>query len=69
MAGISPLLIFAGHNALLVISLAVIMMCSLLWILGWFVFIFTTLITATLRRNFEAGLLLLSLLLEPGGLD
>ncbi len=64
MAGISPLLIFAGHNALLVISLAVIMMCSLLWILGWFVFIFTTLITATLRRNFEASLLLLSLLLS-----
>jgi uncharacterized membrane protein len=64
MAGISPLLIFAGHNALLGISLAVIMLCSLLWIIGWFAFIFSTLITATLRRNFEAGLLLLSLLLS-----
>jgi hypothetical protein len=64
MAGISPLLIFAGHNALLGISLAVIMLCTLLWIIGWFAFIFSTLITATLRRNFEASLLLLSLLLS-----
>ncbi len=64
MAGIGPLLIFAGHNALLQLSLVAIMLCSLLWTIGWFVFIFSTLITATLRRNFEAGLLLLSLLLS-----
>ncbi len=64
MAGIGPLLIFAGHDAFLGISLAVIMLYSLLWIIGWFAFIFSTLITATLRRNFEASLLLLSLLLS-----
>jgi hypothetical protein len=64
MAGIGPLLIFASHNPLFGIILAVIMLCSLLWMIGWFAFVFSTLILATLRRNFEASLLLLSLLLS-----
>jgi hypothetical protein len=64
MAGIGPLLLFVGHNALLAVTLALVMLCSLLWILGWVVFIFATLVTAALRRNFEAGLLLISLLLS-----
>ncbi len=64
MAGIGPLLIFVGHSDLLAIFLFIIGVCSLLWIIGWSVFIFSTLIAATLRRNFEASLLLLSLVLS-----
>jgi hypothetical protein len=63
MAGIAPLMIFAGHNALLGLFLAAVMLSSLFWAIGWFAFIFSTLISATLRRNFEASLLLLSLVL------
>ena len=39
-----------------------------MWMIGWLLFVFITLIAATLRRNFEAGLLLLPLLLSLGGL-
>jgi serine phosphatase RsbU (regulator of sigma subunit) len=40
---------------------------SLIWILGWLLFIFATLIAATWRRNFEAGLLLIPLVLSLVG--
>jgi hypothetical protein len=64
LAGIGPLLLFVGHSTLLAVTLAGVLLCSLLWIVGWVVFIFATLVTAALRRNFEAGLLLISLLLS-----
>jgi serine phosphatase RsbU (regulator of sigma subunit) len=41
---------------------------SFFWILGWLIFIFITLIVATLRRNFEAGLLLIPLVLTGLGI-
>ena len=46
------------------VALAVVYLGSTLWILGWLLFILIILITATLRRNFEAGLLLIPLLLS-----
>jgi hypothetical protein len=64
MAGILPMLLLGGHSRLMEAALAVIFLCSLLWLLGWIIFIFSTLIIATLRRNFEAALLLLSLVLS-----
>lgn len=64
MAGICPTLLSVGHSTFLGITLVVVLLCSLIWILGWLVFIFTTLITSTLRRNFEAGLLLIPLILS-----
>jgi serine phosphatase RsbU (regulator of sigma subunit) len=52
-----------GHNTVLGIVLVVAMVISLFWLLGWFLFIAATLISAAVRRNFEAGLLLIPLLL------
>jgi serine phosphatase RsbU (regulator of sigma subunit) len=45
----------------------IVFLCTALWMLGWLIFIFGTLIKATLRRNFEAGLLLIPLLLSIVG--
>jgi hypothetical protein len=64
MAGIGPLMILGAHSLRMEAALGVIFLCSLLWILGWVIFIFSTLIIATMKRNFEAALLLLSLLLS-----
>jgi HAMP domain-containing protein len=72
----APLLVFVGPLMLsfrphpgmaLAISLAVVLLGSLLWIIGWLIFILSTLIASTLRRNFEAGLLLIPLLLTLVG--
>jgi hypothetical protein len=61
-----PHFAFLGHNLHMPPILAVaIRICAVCFgLLGWMVFIFFTLIRATLRRNFEAGLLLTSLLLS-----
>ena len=67
MAGVMPLLLLVGHSTPIAIMLVVVITCSALWILGWLAFIFTTLIAATLKRNFEAGLLLIPLLLSLVG--
>jgi hypothetical protein len=64
LAAISPTLLLVGHSPLIGFVLAGVLACSLLWILGWLLFIFITLIAAALRRNFEAGLLLVPLLLS-----
>jgi hypothetical protein len=40
---------------------------SALWILGWLIFVVTALIVATIRRNYEAGMLLLPLMLTGIG--
>jgi len=50
------------------IFLVVIGVGTFLWIMGWFIFIFLTLIVATARRNFEAGLLLIPLVLGLVGM-
>ena len=69
LAGVGPMLgLLGGHGALLVVSLIVVYVGSFLWITCWFLFIFMTLIRATFRRNFEAGLLLIPLVLTIVGL-
>jgi hypothetical protein len=64
LAGIMPVMLSAGRNLPSAILVVTVFIGCLLWILGWMVFIFFTLIHASLRRNFEAGLLLTSLLLS-----
>jgi sigma-B regulation protein RsbU (phosphoserine phosphatase) len=71
----APILLFAGplllmaarHNVagwiLLVVSLGCIF-----WFLGWLAFCGITLVAATIKRNFEAGLLLLALVLNFVGI-
>ena len=69
LAGVGPILFLLGdHGWMPVAALVVVFLGSLLWIIGWTIFIFSTLIAATLRRNFEAGLLLIPLLLTIVGI-
>ncbi len=63
MCGIGPGMLFIGQSKVLDLTFLAIMLCTVVWIIGWLIFIFATLIRAAVRRNFEAGLLLLSLLL------
>jgi HAMP domain-containing protein len=72
----APVLAFVGPSFLLVghypgrttgFAIAMIWLFCLLWMIGWLIFIFFTLIVATFRRNFEAGLLLIPLVLSVVG--
>jgi hypothetical protein len=67
LAGISPVLLFPGHGPLAIVAIVVVVLTCTLWVLAWLIFIFATLIQATIRRNFEAGLLLIPLLLSLVG--
>jgi len=67
LACISPVVLLPAHGPVAIIMLAIVMIISVFWVLSWLIFIFTTLIQATLRRNFEAGLLLIPLLLSLVG--
>jgi hypothetical protein len=68
LAGIAPMLLLVGHSTAMGVGLAVVMIGAMFWLLGWMVFIFTTLIVATIKRNFEAGLLLIPLVLSLVGI-
>ena len=67
LAFVGPTLLMVGHSTAAGIILAIDWVGSLGWIAGWFLFIFITLIVATVRRNFEAGLLLIPLVLDIVG--
>ncbi len=68
MAGVAPALLLVGHNRFIGVVVLVVLLGSILWITGWLLFSFVTLIAATIRRNFEAGLLLAPLVLSMIGL-
>lgn len=69
LAGIGPTVMLLGNRSWMeVTAIVVVSLGSLLWMAGWSVFIFSTLIAATLKRNFEAGLLLIPLLLTIVGI-
>ncbi len=68
LAGVGPVLLLVGHSAVIGVLLAFIFLFALLWFLAWLVFIFVTLIVASARRNFEAGLLLIPLVLDMVGI-
>jgi hypothetical protein len=68
LAGVGPVLMLAGKSDWAGIALVAIWGFSALWFFGWLLFIFLTLITATVRRNFEAGLLLIPLVLTMVGI-
>jgi phosphoserine phosphatase RsbU/P len=69
LAGVGPTILFlGGHGWFLILMLGIFYLGSLIWIIGWSILIFVTLIVATLRRNFEAGLLLIPLLLTIVGI-
>lgn len=69
LAGVGPtMLLLGGHGWLILLSLGVVYLGSFVWIAGWFLFVFITLIKATLQRNFEAGLLLIPFVLSVIGI-
>ncbi|HUX45621.1 MAG TPA: SpoIIE family protein phosphatase [Terracidiphilus sp.] len=69
LAGVGPGILLVGDRGWGVLGLLILIyLGSALWLLGWTVFILTTLIAATVRRNFEAGLLLIPLMLTIVGL-
>jgi sigma-B regulation protein RsbU (phosphoserine phosphatase) len=68
LAGLGPAMLMLGsHNILTLIVMGVVSVGSLFWIAGWLLFCLITLIAATVRRNFEAGLLLIPLVLTIVG--
>jgi hypothetical protein len=68
MAGVAPALMLVGHNRFIGVVVLVVLLGSILWITGWLLFCAITLIAATIKRNFEAGLLLLPLVLSMIGI-
>jgi hypothetical protein len=73
LAAFGPALFMWGYSThtinqgFIEIALAVAGLGTGLWVFGWLLFVFSTLIVATLRRNFEAGLLLIPLVLSMVG--
>ncbi|MFZ0303570.1 MAG: SpoIIE family protein phosphatase [Terracidiphilus sp.] len=67
LAFVGPLLLMVSDRTWVGILLAIAIVGSLIWIVGWGLFVFITLVAATIRRNFEAGLLLIPLVLTMVG--
>ncbi len=67
MVGVGPSFLAIGHFDFAGVFVVVCTLGSVLWLAGWFLFCLITLITATIRRNFEAGLLLIPLILSMVG--
>ena len=62
-----PTMLLVGHSEVIGLVLVVVLTVSVLWLLGWLAFNLITLVAATVRRNFEAGVLLIPLLLTLVG--
>jgi hypothetical protein len=60
LLGIGPALLFLFHSGAFP-YFAAIFIASGFWLFGWCIFVFGTLISAAVRRNFEAGLFLVPL--------
>jgi Stage II sporulation protein E (SpoIIE) len=60
LLGVSPALLFLFHRGAIPYLVAIFVAAGL-WMLGWSIFVFGTLISAATRRNFEAGLFLVPL--------
>ena len=68
MACVGPLLLAVEHHTVIAVLVAIAVIGTFVWMLGWGIFVFTTLITATIKRNFEAGMLLIPLVLTGVGI-
>jgi hypothetical protein len=68
LAFIAPTILLVEHSKAIGIFLAVVLLCSTVWVVVWAIFVFLTLIIASIRRNFEAGLLLVALVLTMVGI-
>ena len=68
LAFIAPTVLLVGHNKAVAIALVIVFVSAIFWMIGWAIFVFLTLIIATIKRNFEAGLLLIPLVLTMVGI-
>jgi phosphoserine phosphatase RsbU/P len=68
LALVGPSLLMVGRIRSIGLVLAIVVPGVLVWMGVWAIFIFVTLIAAAVRRNFEAGLLLIPLVLELIGI-
>ena len=68
LAFIAPTILMVERSKAIGVILAVVLLCSIFWLIGWAIFVFLTLIIASIKRNFEAGLLLIALVLTMIGI-
>ena len=68
LLALGPALLLVGHNTKVALLLVCVLLFSFVWLLGWTVFIFITLFAAAIRRNLEAGLWLIPLILSVIGI-
>jgi hypothetical protein len=68
LLAVGPALLLVGHSTAAALFLAAVFLFSVVWILGWFIFVFITLFAAAVRRNLEAGLWLIPLILSVIGI-
>ena len=68
LAAVGPSLLLVGHTRSVGVLLAFAGLISFFWIIGWLIFVLATLIIAVARRNLEAGLLLIPLVLSGVGI-
>jgi hypothetical protein len=64
LLGVGPVLLMVGKSRGVGVALIIIYSWTVLWFIGWLLFVFLTLLSATVRRNYEAGLLLIPLVLD-----
>lgn len=65
---VGPSLLLVGHSRSVGLVLVFALVVSAFWLTGWLLFVLSTLIVAAARRNFEAGLLLIPLILVGIGI-
>jgi hypothetical protein len=68
LLAVGPALLCVGRGTAAAIFFGCVFLFSLMWALGWFIFVFITLFAAAVRRNLEAGLWLVPLFLSVIGL-
>jgi hypothetical protein len=68
LAFIAPMILMVEHHKAFAIPLVVVLVSATFWLIAWAIFVFLTLIIATIKRNFEAGLLLIPLVLTMVGI-
>jgi len=67
LATVGPALLGVGHSATIAVLMACAFLASAVWMLSWAIFVFITLFAAAVRRNLEAGLWLIPLILSVIG--
>ncbi len=68
LLAVGPMLLLVGHSTAVALILAGLFLFAAVWVLGWFIFVFVTLFAAAVRRNLEAGLWLIPLILSVIGI-